>query len=48
MRLWVHTYMGPPDFLARYQGPAYVSKETKYYLKSAGLVLQEAPIEILR
>ena len=44
-RLWIMTYMGPPDFLAVDQGSAYISKETKSNMEAAGIILEEAPIE---
>ena len=44
-KLWILTYMGPPDFLTVDQGTAYVSKEMKNNIAAAGIVLEEAPIE---
>lgn len=44
-RLWIHTYNGPPDFLAVDQGSAYISKEMKSKAAAAGITMEEAPIE---
>ena len=44
-RLWLLTYMGPPDFLAVDQGSGYVSKEMKENVSAQGITLEEAPIE---
>lgn len=43
--LWMHTYMGPPDFLAVDQVSAYVSSKFKANGAAAGISLKEAPIE---
>lgn len=43
--LWMHTYMGPPDFLAVDQGSAYVSAEFKSKAVAYGITMEEAPIE---
>lgn len=45
LRLWVHTYLGPPDHLVVDQGSAYVSREMKAAVEASGIQLKEAPIE---
>lgn len=45
LRLWVHTYLGPPDFLAVDQGSAYVSREMKMAMDASGIRVEEAPVE---
>lgn len=44
-KLWIFTYLGPPDFLALDQGSAYVSKYMKSIMAAAGISLEEAPID---
>lgn len=44
-RLWILSYMGPPDHLMVDQGTAYTSKEMRENLESFGVALVEAPIE---
>lgn len=45
LRLWIHSYMGPPDFLAVDQGSAYASREFKSTLEASGVRIEEAPID---
>ena len=44
-RLWILTYLGPPDYLSVDQGTAYISAEMKANLSASGITLNEAPIE---
>ena len=44
-RLWINTYIGPPDYLKVDQGSNYISNEMKANLSAAGITLEEAPIE---
>lgn len=43
--LWIHTYLGPPDYLSVDQGSAYTLKEFKGNVESHGITLREALIE---
>ena len=45
VRLWILTYMGPPNYLAIDQGSSYISKEMKSNAEAAGISMIEAPIE---
>lgn len=45
LRLWVHTYLGPPDFLQDYEGSAYISPEMKSVIEAYRIQIEETPIE---
>lgn len=45
LRLWVHTFLGPPKFLSFDQGSAYTFNEFKSYAEALGMKMRERPIE---
>lgn len=45
MKLWILTYMGPPDHLSIDQGSNYISKEFEDNATAAGITILKAPIE---